>query len=43
MIALEIDTDYFIEEQNLKMVKSKYLNLYKKRNVVDLVLIMSSN
>ena len=30
MIALEINTDYFIEEQNLKMVKSKYPNLYKK-------------
>ena len=30
MIALEINTDYFIEGQNLKMVKSKYPNLYKK-------------
>ena len=33
---LEINTDYFIEEENFEMVKSIYTNLYKKWKVVVL-------
>ena len=33
---LEINTDYFIEEENFEMVKSMYTNLYKKWKVVVL-------